>query len=443
MHLSRFKTILLLSPFSPREDNPETHQQQRSEDAHAESLLPFAQECSGEQNAEHRVHESQDRDAAHVVVLQENAPERIRARRDECHVQEQQPGAAAGRAQPSAKGSAGKRHDNPAEEELPAAERDRIFLRRELLDETACNRTRESCDHHAALTREADRAAARLSGRHDDKHPEESQDAADDLRGRELLKPEDKCRQEQRKERPRRVDDRAAHACGVREPGIKEDVLQDRLKEHQHKDILPAGFFRPKERVLLQTSEQDDHHTGDGKARPRKNNPGSEIIRSDRKEFITALDGRRSRAPEKAAKKSNQKNRDRAAPELFRPAPCLCHIPHLIPLYFRRRLPAHQRQTAGIIRHMATTIPGMLRVFNVLPLNPAYGESSRGIRHPPKPPGSTLHHTGRPVRRQVPQQNLLASVPIPMLSPPISRTTTSSTVLRISRSSDKPGSRSR
>ncbi len=63
----------------PRQNNPCTHQHKSSKDTDTECLPALTKKQRREQHPQHRIHEAQNRDAAHLIVFQQNSPERVSA----------------------------------------------------------------------------------------------------------------------------------------------------------------------------------------------------------------------------------------------------------------------------------------------------------------------------------------------------------------------------
>ena len=67
----------------------------------------------------------------------------------------------------------------------------------------------------------------------------------------------------------------------MRQPGVKEYVLQNRLKQHQNQNIPPALPRRAQKTALQQTAEGDHHPSCDHETHPSEDKPGGKILCSD------------------------------------------------------------------------------------------------------------------------------------------------------------------
>ena len=314
--------VLPLPAFPIYNNNSKRNQSQRKEAVPREGLFVFAQKKSGENHAHHRIDKAEDRNPAHRVVLEQEAPEGIGTGGQETHVEQVRDAGRAVKGQLSSGGDSDQKEYDSSENELVSAQDDRVFIFRIDFDQAAGDRIEHRREKHGPVAGKGKGSSFEkgTASAEDDQDPEKSDKASGQFSDRQLFQTEYARRKTDREKVVGGIDDSSPYACCFGQRQEEEIILADGLNQTKDKDIFQGLSLRKKQPARRDRSEQHRHQPGQCKACAGQHDTGAGVAGINLKQIVGDLDGGYGAPPEHAAEYGGHHNNRIISPDdlLFR-----------------------------------------------------------------------------------------------------------------------------
>ena len=242
-------------------------------------------------------------------MLQQQAPDRKRRRREQGEVKQQGAGRRAQALQAPARRLTRRRQNQAADQQLPAGHHHRIEIARQPFAIDGGRRQHEGGDDNEAFALqgeiEADTCGAVQIDRH---HAHEADQAAQRLAPAQPVVGIDEVGQNDAEKDAGRIHDRGLHARRVRQSDVEEDILYGRLGQAQQGDLAELAAAHGHDRPFHRQRRDQQDGSGQGEPPSREQDLAGGVRRRDMQQGIAALDRRKGAAPQGAAQRGQQED---------------------------------------------------------------------------------------------------------------------------------------